>query len=106
MPVVKPEDDPIARMAATEIRRLFGHRVKDILLFGSRARGDARGDSDYDIAVFLSGQTVADEDTLVDLAWALQKNTGQILSFQVFPPVAEASPTFFLSMVKSEGVGL
>lgn len=38
------------RSAVTEI---YGDRIERVVLFGSRARGDARDDSDYDIAVFL-----------------------------------------------------
>ena len=32
---------------------LYGNRVERVVLFGSRARGDAQDDSDYDVAVFL-----------------------------------------------------
>lgn len=35
------------------IRRHYGDRVVDILIFGSRARGDARPESDADVAVIL-----------------------------------------------------
>ena len=38
------------RAAVTEI---YGDRVARVVLFGSRARGDAEPDSDYDVAVFL-----------------------------------------------------
>jgi uncharacterized protein len=31
----------------------YGKRIERVVLFGSRARGDARPDSDYDVAVFL-----------------------------------------------------
>jgi predicted nucleotidyltransferase len=34
---------------------LYGDRIERVVLFGSRARGDAREDSDYDVAVFLKG---------------------------------------------------
>jgi predicted nucleotidyltransferase len=32
---------------------IYGERVERVVLFGSRARGDARPDSDYDVAMFL-----------------------------------------------------
>lgn len=44
-----------ARLA--DVRRMAGRalpgRVVEVVLFGSRARGEARPDSDYDLAVFL-----------------------------------------------------
>jgi predicted nucleotidyltransferase len=35
------------------VRAHYGARLVDILIFGSRARGDARPDSDADVAVIL-----------------------------------------------------
>jgi len=35
------------------VRRHYGPRVVDVLIFGSRARGDARPESDADVAVIL-----------------------------------------------------
>jgi len=35
------------------VRSHYGARLVDILIFGSRARGDARPDSDADVAVIL-----------------------------------------------------
>ena len=32
---------------------MYGNRLERVVLYGSRARGDARPDSDYDVAVFL-----------------------------------------------------
>ena len=37
------------------VQRIFPGQVESIVLFGSRARGDARSDSDWDVAVFLKG---------------------------------------------------
>ncbi len=33
---------------------LYGDRLDRVILFGSRARGDARAESDYDLAIFLT----------------------------------------------------
>jgi predicted nucleotidyltransferase len=35
------------------VRKHYGPRLVEILVFGSRARGDARPDSDMDVAVIL-----------------------------------------------------
>jgi uncharacterized protein len=49
--------DEVAREYADELRAKLGSRVEEIRLFGSRARGDARQDSDYDILVILDRRT-------------------------------------------------
>ena len=41
--------------AVSKILKLGGEKVKFIILFGSRARGDARKDSDYDLCVYYDG---------------------------------------------------
>jgi uncharacterized protein len=45
--------DPILSRFRAALDEIYGERVERVVLFGSRARGDARADSDYDIAVFL-----------------------------------------------------
>lgn len=57
---------------------LYGERVERVVLFGSRARGDARPDSDYDVAVFLRGMgdRFAEMDRLADLSTAILDETG------------------------------
>ena len=55
----KPGIDPATRAALARLRpRLearYGARLKALILFGSRARGDHRPDSDADLAVVLAG---------------------------------------------------
>jgi predicted nucleotidyltransferase len=46
-------DDPILTRFRAALDDIFGERVERVVLYGSRARGDADADSDYDIAVFL-----------------------------------------------------
>jgi hypothetical protein len=45
--------DPILIRFRAALADAYGKRIERVVLFGSRARGDARADSDYDIAVFL-----------------------------------------------------
>ena len=55
----------------------FGDRIECIVLYGSRARGDAKPDSDYDIALFLKDLTDIwpDVDRLVDIQLAIRDET-------------------------------
>ena len=45
--------NPVIRRFRDAVTEIYGDRIERVVLFGSRARGDARDDSDYDIAVFL-----------------------------------------------------
>jgi predicted nucleotidyltransferase len=45
--------DPILRSFHHALLELYGPTLDRVVLFGSRARGDAKEDSDYDVAVFL-----------------------------------------------------
>jgi uncharacterized protein len=49
--------DQVAQEFADQLRAELGSRVEEIRLFGSRARGDARQNSDYDILVVLDRRT-------------------------------------------------
>lgn len=56
LPAPAPPDPETAHAARTFLRHISGrYPVKEILLFGSRARGTHTDDSDADLAVILSG---------------------------------------------------
>jgi predicted nucleotidyltransferase len=46
--------DPVLRKFRAALDEVYGERIERVVLYGSRARGDARPDSDYDVAVFLA----------------------------------------------------
>lgn len=50
---VELQRDPVLRFFATAVRRAVGSRLKEMILFGSRARGDAIAESDYDLLVIM-----------------------------------------------------
>ena len=59
--------------------------VEAVLLFGSRARGDAKTESDIDVAVILKGNSAesdywATRDKLVDVAYEVMMQTNEYIS--------------------------
>jgi len=50
MPIAD-QHDPILKRFRAALDEIYGDRLERVVLFGSRARGDAH--ADYDIAVFL-----------------------------------------------------
>ncbi|MBI5477956.1 MAG: nucleotidyltransferase domain-containing protein [Deltaproteobacteria bacterium] len=47
----------------------LGDGVASVRLYGSRARGEARPDSDIDVVVVLRAPTEAERARAIDLAW-------------------------------------
>ncbi len=45
--------DPVLGRFRAALDAVYGDRLERVVLFGSRARGDHRPDSDYDVAVFI-----------------------------------------------------
>ena len=57
------------------LERKFGDRLEAVYLFGSRARGDHRPDSDADVAVFFKG----DVPNPIALDWEMIDDATQVL---------------------------
>lgn len=71
MTLTPAERELIARFrAALEAR--FGERLKQLLLFGSRARGRGHEESDLDVLVLLRGLTPAERRAVIDVAFDLE----------------------------------
>lgn len=70
--------DPVLTRFRTAVTEMYGDRLERVVLFGSRARGDAQPDSDYDVAVFLRDMPdrFAEMNRLADLGTAILDETG------------------------------
>ena len=91
---------------AGRVRALAGPRLTRITVFGSRAKGGSRGDSDLDVAVFVAG----DEDRTLragiyaaaaESAAALESGDPALLQPSVI--FAGSARTRFVEIVEREG---
>jgi predicted nucleotidyltransferase len=78
-------EEQIGREFARRVRDRFGQRVLDLRLFGSRARGDARIDSDMDVLVLLDEVTLAEYGEISNIACDLMLEG--ISPFEVAPRI-------------------
>jgi predicted nucleotidyltransferase len=51
------------------LRRRFGHRLSEFVLFGSYARSEAHEDSDVDVLVSVDGLNEDERREVIDLAY-------------------------------------
>ena len=75
---MKASRDHILKQFRAAVDEIYGDRVVRVVLFGSRARGDAEPDADYDVAVFLRDipDRIAELYRLPDISGDLLDETG------------------------------
>lgn len=102
-----PNIQPILHAARQQLEETYGDRLVRIVLYGSRARGDAHPESDVDMLVVLRGPIALYDETkrLVLLALDLYDRYGHNVSFQ---PFSEAdyrrADSSFMRNVQTEGL--
>ena len=106
--VVRMADDPILTRVRDALRDMYGDNIDRIVLFGSRARGDAREDSDYDVAVFLKTlvDRAAERRRLGLLRFDVMEETGQFLDIKAFAADQYHERTGFMRDVRRQGAAL
>jgi predicted nucleotidyltransferase len=100
--------DPILKRFRAVLDELYGDRAERVVLFGSRARGDEREDSDYDIAVFIKDPgPLADElHRLADVSTDILLDTGAVISAKPFYAGAYRERTGFMHDLRRDGIDL
>ncbi|MBK1621009.1 DNA polymerase III subunit beta [Lamprobacter modestohalophilus] len=62
-----PPSEAVPDVFAREVRRRLGTHLKDLRLFGSRARGDAQPHSDYDMLVIVDRRSPDIRDAILEI---------------------------------------
>lgn len=85
MKILIMEIEHILKEFREKAEKLYGKRLKSIILYGSCARGQATQDSDIDLAIVLEGDVAAGKeiDRLIDVITDINLSYGVLLS--VYP---------------------
>lgn len=75
---MKRKDRIIFETFAKRLREKYP--VAKVWAFGSRARGDATGESDFDVCVVLENAALADEKSIREIAWEVAFDNGTVLN--------------------------
>jgi predicted nucleotidyltransferase len=99
-------DDQILRRLRAALDELYGDRIERLVLFGSRARGDAHKGSDYDIAVFLKDLTDRWREfhRLADLRTEILADTGVFIEARPFRVGGYRERTPLMAEIRREGI--
>jgi predicted nucleotidyltransferase len=100
--------DPILARFRAVLDEIYGARLERVVLYGSRARAEARSDSDYDVAVFL--RSLSDRwtelDRLADLRVRFIDETGAFFDAKPYPAAAYRDQTPLMHEIRREGLEL
>jgi uncharacterized protein len=104
----KTPDDPLLKRFRAAVTEIYGDRVARVVLFGSRARGDARPDSDYDVAVFLRDMPdrFAEMDRLADLSTNILYSEGEFIHAMPYRADAYNERIPLMHEIRADGIDL
>ena len=97
--------DPVLARFRRAIDAAYGERVERVVLFGSRARGNHRAESDYDVAVFLKDwRSLWDElEGMSAAALEILVETGADISAKPFRAAAWKEQSAFMHELRRDG---
>src|SRR5690242_20188549 len=98
--------DPVLARFRQGLDAMYGDRLDRVVLFGSRARGDARPESDYDVAVFLRDMDdrAAELNRLADLSTDVIGETGAFVHAMAYRAGAYDERTPLMREIRREGI--
>jgi predicted nucleotidyltransferase len=99
-------NDPVLKRFRAALDQLYGERIARVVLYGSRARGDAREDSDYDIAVFLHDLTNRRDEVrrIVPVVVNVMDDTGAVIHAMPYRAASYDERTSLMREIRLEGI--
>jgi predicted nucleotidyltransferase len=99
-----PQNDKVLTRFRVAVAEIYGDRLERVVLFGSRARGDASVDSGYDIAIFIKdpGTFTDDSDRRAAITTDSLVDTGAVIPPHPFLP----EPAGFMHELRKDGLDL
>ncbi|CAJ0869277.1 hypothetical protein AMST5_02122 [freshwater sediment metagenome] len=100
--------DPVLARFRAALAETYGAQVERVILFGSRARGDAGVDSDYDLAVFLKEPESfwLESGRLAEIETKILYDTGAVINALPFAAGAYDASTPLMHEVRRDGLEL
>lgn len=101
-------DNPILAKFCAAVTEMYGERLDRVVLYGSRARGDAGRDSDYDVAVFLKdlSDRWAEADKIAAATTAILSETGAVIHAMPYPAGSYRERSPLMYEIRREGLDL
>ena len=103
---MRKNSDPVLINFRSALEKIYGDRLARIVLFGSRARGDARKDSDYDVAVFLKSMQDRwqEFDRLSALSLDIVDRTGAVVNALPYLNTTYQERSSLMGEIRQEGI--
>lgn len=103
--VLMATHDPVLARLRSALDLAYGDRIERVVLFGSRARGDARTNSDYDVAVFLKdlGDRWDEADRIAHITAEIMDETGAFVHAMPYRAGAYLERTPLMHELRREG---
>jgi predicted nucleotidyltransferase len=104
-------DNPILAKFRAALTEMYGDRLERVVLFGSRTRGEAHPDADYDVAIFLNGMNGpsdrwAELHKLAALRVKFIDETGAFFDAKPYPAGAYRERSPLMHEIRREGLDL
>jgi predicted nucleotidyltransferase len=101
-------EDPVPIRFRAALDALYRERLERAVLFGSRARGDARPASDYDVAVFLHDYTRpwTELGAISEATTHILLDTGTVICVLPLPAGAYRDRTIPINEIRLDGADL